>query len=208
MTAAKKKVLKQSAKQAKLIAKNPTTKVKAARVKKEKNSSSISSVVKSKEGDNVLWLNGEKMSVGTVVKATSKSVALSMPGSSKATVNISIDYVLAVCNPAGLKTPDAIMLMPFSGQGFLTPAGRAYVEKNPQPERNKQCADIHVGDTVALTHRPFGYTKHDDALTVGENYTCAGFLGDLIITTSDKEGGFAMYHQDHVVVTAQWKKAA
>lgn len=208
MPAAKKPVHKPAAKVAKPAAKKPAAKAKLKVVKAGKADSAVGSELRMKEGDKVLWLNGKALSAGTVMKATAKSLAVALPGSVKATVDVDVDSVLAVCNPAGLKTPDTLTLLPFAGQGFLTVAGRAYVAKTPQPERTAQSVEIHVGDTVELAHMPFGYTKKDSALTVGAVYACSGFLGDLIITTSDVDGEFAMYHQDHVALVARWKKAA
>jgi hypothetical protein len=206
MPVAKKTAPKTATKSKKAVAKKPAAKAKLKVVKTKADTAA--SELKMKEGDKVLWLNGKTLSAGTVMKATAKTVSVAAPGASKATLDVNADDVLAVCNPAGLKTPDAITLMPFSGQGFLTASGHAYVAKNAQPERTVQGVELHCGDTVELVHFPFGYTKHDPSLTVGNVYDCSGFLGELVITTSDVPGEFAMYHQDHVDLVQRWKKAA
>jgi hypothetical protein len=57
---------------------------------------------------------------------------------------------------------------------------------------------IGKGDTVVLKEKPNGYTSRDYALTVGQTYTCLGFMGSNIITTTDVPGETASYHRGRV----------
>lgn len=55
--------------------------------------------------------------------------------------------------------------------------------------------DIKTGDTVVLIEKPNGCLSNFYNLTVGNNYTCLGFMGSNIVTTTDTPGETGSYNR-------------
>jgi hypothetical protein len=64
--------------------------------------------------------------------------------------------------------------------------------------KDKNGKDIQIGDTVLLLKKPGGWLSSEYALTVGRAYTCIGFMGCCITTTTDRPGETGSYYPSQV----------